>query len=405
MNIHHSEMSTPDRATVNRADKKELKSDFTVVLQQKILTGGYLPLAQYMRECLGNPDFGYYSTKKQVIGGERADFITAAEIPFFADILTGFVLDTWQKMGTPRKFHLVELGPGKGTLMQGILRQIMHVQPQLLNFIQVHMVEMGAARQTEQKSALKDFQTAAGRIRWHLSLDALPAFKGEASLFVCNEWFDALPISAYAFTERGWVETLVDVDDDPSHEAHFKFVGSPSGSFASFLMPDEIRLRTDTPMGETVEVCTHGMAAMETLARKMIESGKSAALIVDYGKDEHMKDTLRGIRGHKFVHPLLSPGDIDLSAWVSFKQLRWALERLPLAQQHLAIHGPMTQQDFLAWNGMDVRLASAIRDQETKMAMRMMQNFRRLMDDDEMGKSYKVFAVQTKNFATVAPWF
>lgn len=407
--MHQSEISTPARSTVADPNKKELKTNFAVLLQQRIFSGGYMPLAQFMRECLSHPDFGYYSTKKTVIGGERADFITAAEIPFFADIICAWILDVWQKMGTPRRFNLIELGPGKGTLMAGILRQIAHVQPQLLNFLQVHMIDVGAARQAEQKALLKDFQTAQGRIKWSLSLDAMPSLRGEPSVFIANEWFDALPISAFSFTERnGWSETLVDVDEDPSKEAHFKFVSSATGGFANYLIPEDIRergRRREAEVGETIEVCTHGMSAMEQIARRMLESGKSASLIIDYGKDEHMKDTLRGIRGHKFVHPLLSPGDVDLSAWVSFKQLRWALERMPMAVESLAWHGPMTQQDFLAWNGIDVRLASAIRNEETKMALRMIQNYRRLVDDEEMGKSYKMFAVQTKNFATVSPWF
>ena len=84
---HYAEVSTPDRATINRANRKEFKSEFAVILEQRIQLSGYLPFAQFMREALQHPDYGYYSTKKNVIGGEKADFITAAEIPFFGDVL------------------------------------------------------------------------------------------------------------------------------------------------------------------------------------------------------------------------------------------------------------------------------------------------------------------------------
>merc|ERR1711916_304487 len=93
---HYSEISTPDRDTVNRTNKKELKSDFAVVLEQRINLSGYLPFAQFMREALQHPEYGYYSTKKTVIGGEKADFITAAEIPFFGDVMAAWVMDVWQ---------------------------------------------------------------------------------------------------------------------------------------------------------------------------------------------------------------------------------------------------------------------------------------------------------------------
>jgi NADH dehydrogenase [ubiquinone] 1 alpha subcomplex assembly factor 7 len=400
---HYSEVSTPDRATVNRENRKELKTDFAVVLEQRIHLSGYLPFSQFMREALQHPDYGYYSTKKNVIGGENADFITAAEIPFFGDVLAAWVMDVWQKMGTPRSFQLVELGPGKGTLMLNMLRQIKSTQPQLLNFMTIHMVEMGAARQEEQKKALAEFQTAGGKIKWHNSIEALP-FLSQPTAFIANEYFDALPVSIFRYTERGWMEALVDVDTEPSSEAHFRLVNAPGVSFANFLIPDDLRNKTDCKQGDTVEVCTHGMSAMEILMKRMVDAGKAACLIIDYGKDEHMKDTLRGIRGHKFVNPLLAPGDIDLSAWVSFKQLRWALERLPLAKERLRWFGPMQQNEFLEWNGIDVRLASALREQETKLALRIIQNYRKLMDDDEMGKNYKMFAVQTNNFPPVSPW-
>eukprot|EP00388_Colpodella_angusta_P005648 GDKJ01017339.1.p1 GENE.GDKJ01017339.1~~GDKJ01017339.1.p1 ORF type:complete len:172 (-),score=12.73 GDKJ01017339.1:70-543(-) len=139
--------------------------------------------------------------------------------------------------------------------------------------------------------------------------------------------------------------------------------------------------------------------------KKMIDSNKAACLIIDYGKDEHMENTLRGIRGHKFVDPLLSPGDVDLSAWVSFKQLRWALDRLDVARKHLKWHPVMTQADFLEWGGIDIRLAHVIKDEETKNAMRILQSFRRLMDKEEMGETYKVFAFQTKGIPNVSPFF
>ena len=401
--LHHSDFSTPDRSTLTSSDRKELKTDFAAMLLQRIHMSGYLPLSQFMKEALTHPEHGYYTTKKKIIGGENADFLTAAEIPFFGDVLSGWIIDTWQKMGTPRVLHLVELGPGRGTLMLNILRQIRHMQPQLLHFLSIHLVEVGAERQAEQKKALAEFQTATGRIKWWMGHESLPMVS-QPTIFICNEYFDALPITRYQYTERGWVETLIDADEDERNVAHFKLVHAPGVSFANFIMPDDLRNRTEVPMGETVEVCSAGMAVMESLAKRMVDCGKSALLAIDYGKDEHMSDTLRGIRGHKFVNPLMSPGDVDLSAWVAFNQLRWALERMPLARERLKWHPLATQAQFLEANGIDVRLASALKDQETKLALRALTNFRRLMEPHEMGETYKVFAVQTNSFPNVSPW-
>lgn len=402
MNLHASDMSTPDRATVNSANKKEFKTPLCTELVNKITAQGYYPMSQFIKDCLTHPQHGYYATKKHVIGSEKADFITAAEIPFFGDVLAAWVMDAWQKMGTPRVVHLVELGPGRGTLMKTMLKQIQYSNPHLLHFLQVHLVEVGAARREEQKQALAEFQTAQGKIKWWMDLESLP-FSLEPTIFIANEYFDALPVAQFRFTERGWVETCVDVDTDPGTEAHFRLVHAPSGSMSAYLIPDEIR--TKGVNGDCYEVNTVGMQTMESLMKKMMDCQKAACLLIDYGKDEHMHSTLRGIRGHRFVDPLLSPGEVDLSCWVSFRQLRWALERLEVARRHLKWFPVMTQHDFLLENGIDIRLAHVIKDEETKSAMKVLQNYRRLMDKEEMGGSYKVFAFQTRNFPNVAPYF
>ncbi|ESL06617.1 hypothetical protein TRSC58_05706 [Trypanosoma rangeli SC58] len=400
--LHASEMSTPDRATVNSKNRKELKTPLCVELISKMSSQGYFPMSQFVKECLTHPQHGYYTAKKHVIGSEKADFITAAEIPFFADVISAWIMDAWQKMGTPRVLHLIELGPGRGTLMKNILKQIKYSNHHLLHFLQIHLVEIGAARMEEQKNALAEFQTAQKKIKWWMDLESIP-FSLEPTIFVANEYFDALPVAQFRYTERGWVETCLEVDEDPANEVHFHMVHAPSGSFSAYLIPNDIR--SNGKLGSCIEVNTAGMQAMELIMKKMVDCQKAACLVIDYGKDEHMHSTLRGIRGHRFVDPLLSPGEVDLSSWVSFKQLRWALERLETARRHLKWFPILTQREFLQWGGIDVRLAHVIKDEETKSAMKILQNYRRLMDPDEMGNSYKVFVAQTRSFPNVSPFF
>lgn len=429
--LHASEISTPDRSTIAKGTRKELKTPLCEELISKVSAQGFYPMSQFMKDCLIHPQHGYYSTKKNVIqsgggsgGGGRVggstsdaqspttttttpvaakgDFITAAEISFFGDILAAWVMDCWQKMGTPRVVHLVELGPGKGTLMKTILHQIRYSNPHLLHFLQIHLIEVGAARREEQKTALAEFQTAQGKIKWWMDLESLP-YTMEPMIFLSNEYFDALPVAEFRFTERGWVETCLEVDEDPATEAHFRRVHAPSGSPSVYLIPDDVRKNGNR--GDIVEVNAVGMQTMELLMKRMIDASKAACLIIDYGKDEHMHQTLRGIRGHRFVDPLLSPGDVDLSCWVSFKQLRWALERLEIARRHLKWFPVMTQREFLQENGIGIRLAHVVKGEDTKVALKILQQFRRLTDPSEMGESYKVFAVQSRNFPHVAPFF
>jgi NADH dehydrogenase [ubiquinone] 1 alpha subcomplex assembly factor 7 len=413
--LHYSEMSTPDRATVASGTRKEFMTPLCEDFIHRINVEGNITLGTFMKDCLMHPSHGYYSTKKNVIqggsqageaqtkkgGAGTADFITAAELPYFGDILAAWVVDCWQKMGTPRGIHLIELGPGRGTLMKTILTQIQAAAPQLFAFLNIHLVEGGAARAEEQRKTLATFQTAHGKIKWHMSLDSMP-HQLEPIIVIANEFFDALPVTHFHYTERGWVETMLRVNTDPGTERHFDYVHAPLGTMTAHLIPEEVR--KNGKLGQMIELNLSGVGVAEKLAQRVCDATRGAACLIDYGKDEHMGSTLRGIRGHKFVDPLLSPGDVDLSAWVSFRQLRWAIERMEQSRRYIKVHPLLTQRDFLEQNGIDVRLAQMIKDQETKAALKMLQMYKRLMDPGEMGESYKVMCFQTKNFPTVAPF-
>ena len=312
----------------------------------------------------------------------------------FADVIAAWVVDCWQKMGTPRVIHLVEIGPGRGTLMRNMLKQIKFSTPQLFHFLNVHLVEVGAARTEEQKKALTEFQTANQKIKWWLNLDSIP-FQVEPTIFVCNEYFDALPIAEFRYTSVGGARRALRWTTIRVRKRTLSFVHAPSGSFTAYLIPEDVR--KNAKIGDVIEINAFGMQAMENLMKKMIDCKKAAALIIDYGKDEHMKSTLRGIRGHKFVDPLLSPGDIDLSAWVSLSQLggRWSVWKSPSAISNGFGHDP---KEFLEWGGIDVRLAHVIKEEETKGAMRILQSYRRLTDPEEMGRRTKYLRCRQETF-------
>lgn len=76
-----------------------------------------------MRQCLTSPQGGYYTTRDEVLGS-KGDFITSPEISqVFGELLGIWTAAQWITQGkrdTP--IDLIEIGPGKGTLMADILR-------------------------------------------------------------------------------------------------------------------------------------------------------------------------------------------------------------------------------------------------------------------------------------------
>mmetsp|Transcript_18275 Transcript_18275/g.30276 ORF Transcript_18275/g.30276 Transcript_18275/m.30276 type:complete len:575 (-) Transcript_18275:37-1761(-) len=237
-----------------------------------VATRGPLSVAEYMQMCLGHPDFGYYQQRE--IFGRRGDFVTSPELTqMFGELLGIWMLTTWSQCGKPNPMHIVELGPGRGTLMFDLLRTT-KAFPSFLEGASVHLVEnslqmreiqrqrleveidLSEERSTSEEDDNKN-EVMAGekvsgvtkeglRVTWHWGLDSLPQ---DAPLFcIAHEFFDALPVQQFQHTERGWCEVLVDtnVDDDNDdgdgehNNHHLKFVlaPSPGPSSSAFLGRD-----------------------------------------------------------------------------------------------------------------------------------------------------------------------
>jgi len=91
------------------------------LLARRIAATGPLTLADFMAEALGHPEFGYYMVREPF--GAQGDFITAPEISqMFGELCGLWLADQWDRMGRPSPVRLVELGPGRGTLMRDCLR-------------------------------------------------------------------------------------------------------------------------------------------------------------------------------------------------------------------------------------------------------------------------------------------
>ena len=126
----------------------------SALLRQRIAAEGPLSLADYMAACLGDPRFGYYMTRDPL--GRTGDFVTAPEISqMFGELLGLWAVDTWRNMGAPAPFHLVELGPGRGTLTKDALRAAAGT-PEFSAAADVHLVETSPVLRAAQAAALGD---------------------------------------------------------------------------------------------------------------------------------------------------------------------------------------------------------------------------------------------------------
>ena len=313
-------------------------SELGRILAESIAHDGPMPLDTFMAVALGHSRHGYYMTRDPF--GAAGDFITAPEISqMFGELIGLWAAETWSRIGAPARVHLVELGPGRGTLMRDVLRAA-RVSNEFCAALDVHLVETSPVLTKAQQASLAQ---AAVSVTWHTSIDSVP--DGPA-IFIANEFFDALPVRHYVKTKEGWRQRLVGLN--------------ARGALAFGLAQEvEALIGAEAPEGAVLELSPVSQLLITQLSKR-IAQGQSAALIIDYGHVETgFGETLQALQKHRRVDPLAAPGEADLTAHVDFA----ALSRAALSAGAQPM-GPVTQGEFLMRLGI-VQRAEALKRKAT----------------------------------------
>lgn len=335
-------------------------------LVEQIEKSGPIPLSDYMRICLADPQDGYYTRHMPL--GAAGDFTTSPEISqVFGELIGLWCADLWVRAGMTKPFSLVELGPGRGTLMADALRSTYRV-PGFLEATTVHFVEINQVLEEEQARRVPQAQ-------WHSHLDSLE-HEGPA-LFIANEFFDALPVQQIVKTQRGWQEQCVDSDGNKLFP-----VVPKAGLLLNHLVPPSLQ---SAPQGAIYEL-GGGRQEIRIMGDHIRNYG-GGLLIIDYGYMDHaLGDTFQALKNHSYVDPFDTPGEADLTTHVNFAQLAdWC-------GTNLRISGPITQGTFLRRLGLDVRTAMLAKANPER-AEELLGASRRLTDPDQMGNLFKVMAI------------
>lgn len=348
-------------------------------LRAVIQNTGPISIARYMAEALGHPKYGYYINKDPL--GAKGDFTTAPEISqMFGEMLGLWLIDCWQKLGAPTSVHLIELGPGRGTLMSDMLRAL-KLAPPLLNGLSVHFVETSPALRKAQREKIPQAQ-------WHDRIDGV----GEGfSFIIANEFFDALPIRQLVKTGKGWHERFVHWDENAQKLAPFS---SPSSPDLSTLVPASLR---DAPTGSTFEFSPASQAIAQTIAERIKTHG-GAACFIDYGHmSQGIGDTLQAVRNHQYTDIFADPGQADLTAHVDFAALAHIAREAGCQSC-----GPTTQGAFLKALGIETRAAQLSKSATEEQAENLKTGLHRLISAEEMGELFKVLAIGPKDSPPLA---
>lgn len=334
-------------------------------LTDRIRRDGPISVADFMAAALQDPDDGYYRQGDPL--GRAGDFTTAPEISqMFGELIGLWCAETWLTAGAPAPFRLVELGPGRGTLMADALRATARV-PGFQAALRLHLVESSPGLRRRQAAAL-----AAAAPSWHDRLEDVP--DGPAWI-VANEFLDALPVHQIVRTVDGWAERGVGIDGDGA----FVFVDA-------LPAPPAMVPAVDRPPGTVVER-RPAADAVATVAAERVARAGGRGLFVDYGYAAGDGDTLQAVGRHGRVSVLEAPGTVDLSAHVAFAAVADAARRAGAAAW-----GPVPQGRFLQALGIAERaerLAAARPDARATLAAAL----HRLIGAGAMGTLFKVLAI------------
>jgi SAM-dependent MidA family methyltransferase len=344
-------------------------------IRDLVNVNGPISVADYFALCLADPEHGYYKTKEPF--GHEGDFITAPEISqLFGEMLGIYLVQSWQKHMPKGPIRLVEIGPGRGTLMADALRVVSQAQNAYLNQLTIHMVETSPRLREKQADTLSAYKD---KITWHDTFEDVP---DGFALLVANELFDAIPIRQFVKTDTGFRERMVTVEADDQ----LNFTVGVAGINPD-LLPENHKTQ---PLGTIYELAPARANVMASIASRLSEQGGSA-LVIDYGFNAAgFGDTLQAIRKHDYDHPLANPGIADLTSHVDFETLMHVSHA---AGSH--IHGVMHQGDFLVGLGLLQRAGALGHNKDHATQQEIRSAVERLAGEGQgnMGELFKVLAI------------
>src|SRR5258708_6637855 len=341
-----------------------------------------MPVWRYMELCLTHPKFGYYVSRDPL--GREGDFTTAPEVSqMFGELLGLWAASVWKAIGSPPLLRLIELGPGRGTMMADALRAL-RVLPPLYQSLSIHLVEINPVLREKQRATLSGVRNIA----WHDSIDEVP--EGPAVIFA-NEYFDVLPIHQVVKRETGWPERVVQLDDGGG--LVFGAAAEPTPRF-EVLLPPLVRA---APLGAVFE-WRPDAEIMKIASRVRDQDG--AALIIDYG---HLRsdagDTFQAIVPHNFTDPLKNAGQAELTAPGGFQALARAAE-----DRGARVRGPGPRGEFVVRLAMETRAFTLMAKTTQEVSEDIAGALKRLIGTGRggMGSMLKVLAIPDPRLTSLA---
>ena len=336
-------------------------------LIDKIKKNGSINVSEFIQLSQFGSD-GYYIKNNPI--GSKNDFVTAPEVSqLFGEILAIFLINYWEKK-IKTDFNLIELGPGKGTLLKDLLR-VASKNQNFLNAANITLIERNKNLIEIQKKTL-DYVNAFWSKEFSISIKSAP------SIIYSNEFFDCFPVRQFYKKEK-WYEKIIKYNN---FEKKFKFADQKV---------EDYKILKSLEKFENVKVAeiSESRSRYFNLICKFIKKNKGVFLTVDYGyKNPPNHLSLQTIYNHKKTHLFENIGNQDVTAHVNFNEL------INLASKNnLQIDIFCTQKDFLVSCGIKERKNYLEKNKGKKTIQKLNLEYDRLVNKSQMGEIFKVLVI------------
>ena len=340
----------------------------------KINKESSLPLDKFIEFALYDKDAGYYMKKNPF--GKEGDFITAPNITrLFSEIIAIWVITFWKSIGSPKKFNLIELGAGNGEMMKVIIATLKNF-PECANNCNFQIHEKSIFLTNQQQQNLK-----SDDVTW---VDDINKTNSNPTIFLANEFFDALPIKQFFRKKKDWFERFVDLKE--INKVEFK-------EYMTDIKKIEKNLKFEISKNQDIiEYSPLSFKYLKDICN-IIKKNDGGILVIDYGYlNSKMHETLQAVNNHKYSNVLEDIGDSDITYNINFNLFKKFVAQFNSLDSIIS-----NQKKFLSNMGI-VQRAEIISENITfSKKSDLFYRIRRLIDEKQMGELFKVMLVKKKN--------
>ena len=339
-----------------------MKSDLKFFKNSKTL-----PVDKFLDNVLYDKKYGYYNSK--IPFGKQGDFTTSPKISsLYSEMIAIWMISTWEKLGKPKSFNIVELGPGDGTLVK-VLLNVFKKFPNFYNAKKLFLFEKSKLLTKLQRENIDNTE-----VKWIKNFNNIK--KGPV-IFFGNEFFDAISIKQFKRSKKGLLEKYYKIKDNYEIFEIFKKASvNDKKMINSFETLKNLNF---------IEFPKNGFNELKKIIKK-ISILKGCILLVDYGYlKENNQSTLQSVFKHKKNYLLKNLGKSDITYHVNFSLLSEFF-----LKNKLKVKKTVTQREFL--NRMGIKLRAEILSKKMKFRDQsdLYSRLQRLIDPGQMGHLFKI---------------